>query len=519
MKIVNSDIMKELDRKTIQEHGIPGETLMERAGEGVFMAIKKNFSEEISRGVTIVCGKGNNGGDGFVVGRLLLQDNIRVNTFILGCKEDIKGDARLNLDRLIKLNAHIIEVSSGDDLRKNAGIMEKSGLIVDAIFGTGLGSGVTGIHRDAIEFINSLGKPVVSIDIPSGLSSDTGKILGSAVNADLTVTMGLPKLGQFLGSGIDNVGDLTVVDIGIPFTLVDSVSFPYTLLDESELSGLFPRRRKGSHKGDFGHLLILAGSVGKTGAAALTAMAAVRTGAGLVTIGVPESIYPIIASRLNEAMPEPLPETGAGTLSSRADKRIKELLEGKDALAVGPGLSTHSDTKKLLLNLVEKAEIPMVVDADGVNNLSGSLRSLGKAKAARILTPHPGEMARLIKSTNRKVQEDRIRTARDFAKEHGVVLVLKGARTIIADPKGNISINSSGNPGMASGGMGDVLTGMIGSLLAQGFSPYDAARAGVFLHGWAADRVADELGEAGMSASDLLEKIPLGIKRLARTSR
>jgi len=519
MKIVTSDIMKELDRKTILKHVVSGETLMERAGEGVFRAIKKNFSEEVSRGVTIVCGKGNNGGDGYVVARFLLQDGVQVFTFILGSKKDIKGDARLNLNRLIKLNARIIEISAGDDLRKNAGIMEKSGLIVDAIFGTGLSSGVTGMHRDVIEFINSLGKPVVSIDIPSGLSSDTGKILGCAVRADLTVTMGLPKLGQFLGHGIDYVGDLSVVDIGIPLSLVDSISSPYNLLDESELSGLFPRRRKGSHKGDFGHLLILAGSIGKTGAAALAAMAAVRTGAGLVTIGVPKSIYPIIASKLNEAMPEPLPETSAGTLSSRASKRIKELLDGKDALAVGPGLSTHSDTKKLLLNLVEDVEIPMVIDADGVNNLSGSLRSLGKAKALRILTPHPGEMARIMKSTTKKVQEDRIRIARDFAKEYGVVLVLKGARTVIADQEGNIAINSSGNPGMASGGMGDVLTGMIGSLLAQGFSPLDAARAGVFLHGWAADRVADELGEAGMSATDLLEKIPLGIRRLARKSR
>lgn len=517
MKIATADIIKELDRRTIQEHGIPGEKLMERAGEGVYRSIIKRFSAEAAQGVAIFCGKGNNGGDGFVVARYLARDGVPVTMFLLGSHDEVKGDARVNLDRLTRMNVPFTEVTSAREVKKIAGTITGHGLIVDAIFGTGLDNEVTGVYGEVIETINSCGKPVVAVDIPSGLSADTGKPLGCAVKADLTVTMGLAKIGQVIHPGSDYTGVLNVVDIGFPQELVSSAPIPYTLDDDGEFTGFFPRRKRDSHKGTYGHVLIIAGSVGKTGAAALCARAAVRSGAGLVTVGVPKSIYPVIAAKLDEAMPEPLPETTAGTLSTRAGKRISALLEGKGALAVGPGLSTHAETRKALLSLVEKVTIPMVIDADGLNNLSGALKLLKKARAPRILTPHPGEMARLIGSTVKKIQEDRIATARDFAVTYSVVLVLKGARTVIADPRGHVYINSTGNPGMASGGMGDVLTGMIGSFLAQGFSPVDASRAGVFLHGWAGDRVSDDQGEAGMAASDLLEKIPLGIRRFTRS--
>ncbi len=361
--------------------------------------------------------------------------------------------------------------------------------------------------------INRTGKPVVAVDIPSGIDAATGKVLGCAVKADLTVTFALAKLGHVLLPGEDYAGRLLVVDIGIPVEVAASAE-ACEFLDVAAIKPLLRKRERSAHKGRFGHCLVVAGSIGKTGAAAMAANSAVRTGAGLVTLAVPASLNAILEVKTTEAMTIPLPDGGEGYLSLLAKEAIAEAFAGKDAVALGPGISWRSETALLVRGLVEDAGVPLVIDADALNALSDDPSVLHNKSADLILTPHPGEMARLAGIATADVEADRIGTARKFAAQYGVYLVLKGARTVIAAPDGSIAINGSGNPGMASGGMGDVLTGVIVALLGQGYDPFTACKLGVFLHGYAADLVAAEKGEIGMSASDVQERLPFAIKQL-----
>ncbi len=505
MKLVTAAQMRELDRRAVEEVGIPSLVLMENAGRTTFQVLKKEFPR-LGGPVAVVAGRGNNGGDGFVVARYLANAGDPVTVFLLGSREQIQGDARVNLEILAHQNVEVVEILDEPGLEAEICRVAHCRLIVDALLGTGLNAEVKGLFRLAIERINSFKTPVLAVDIPSGLCADTGQPLGAAIKAQVTVTYGWPKIGQIVPPGRDYVGRLWQVDLGIPPQLAREV--PVELADAGELRALLSPRPFGSHKGTFGHLVVLAGSEGKTGAAALAAEGGLRAGAGLVTVGIPASLNDILEVKVTEAMTLPLPEApGARALGVEALSPLLDFMADKTALALGPGLGTLTETQELVRQLVRHLPQPLVIDADGVNALAGRQDLVNQAPGPRILTPHPGELARLLNCTSKEVQAARLDTARQAAARYGAVVVLKGAQTVVADPAGHISLNPTGNPSLASGGTGDVLTGLIGGFLAQLFSPWDAARLGVFLHGLAADYLAAESGR-GLIAGDLLTIFP-----------
>ena len=515
MKLVTREEMRELDRRTIEEIGILGLVLMENAGRGTAQIIKKRFGPEKKK-VAIFCGRGNNGGDGLVVARYLKNWGWSVKVYLLSEKEKITGDAKVNLEVWLKMGGELKEILNEEELHLIKEEIEKFDLIVDALLGTGLKDEVKGISKEAIQLINALGKPVIAIDVPSGIDATSGKVLGVAVKATLTATFGLPKIGLLIHPGLEYTGELFVVDISIPQVLVEEMNLKHTLLDPQEID-LWPLRPRplDTHKLSYGHLLIIAGSVGKTGAAAMAGEAALKMGTGLVTLGVPKSLNPIFEVKLTEVMTYPLSDK-EGVFSEEALKEVLEILPGKTALAIGPGIGTERGAKKLTLELLKLSRVPMVIDADGINCLVGELEVLKSKKAPVILTPHPGEMARLLGITSKEVQSQRIELSREFAKKYGVILVLKGSRTVIAEPGGHVFINPTGNPGMASGGTGDILTGMIGGLLAQGMNPLEAAKLGVYLHGLSGDLAKEERGEVCLVATDLLKYLPQAIKEVLK---
>ncbi|MFQ5901358.1 MAG: NAD(P)H-hydrate dehydratase [Thermodesulfobacteriota bacterium] len=513
MKVVDAETMQRIDAMAIKEYGLPRIALMENAGKGVAEIILRNFTDLKGKKVSIFCGKGNNGGDGMVVARHLTNSGTRVSVYLLANEDNITGDAKANLDVWKKMGGDIDTILSVSDIKRYESSIRHSMVLVDAIFGTGLSSEVEGIHSETIDFINRLDIPIVSVDTPSGLDCNTGRILGRCIVANITVTLGSPKVGLLLHEGIDHTGVLEMVDIGIPSDITEEIFSPYTLLDDEEIEDSLLPRRSDFHKGDAGHLLVLAGSLGKTGAAALVCKAALRVGAGLVTLGIPRSLNPVIEEKLTETMTYPLMETDDQTLSSDNIEIIKGLLKGKKALALGPGLTTHPEVKELLLNLIrDVVTVPMVIDADGINCLAGDIEVLQRSNAPIILTPHPGEMARLEDTTTSLIQEERLRVVREFAEEHSVVMVLKGARTLVSDTDGNLYINPTGNAGMATAGTGDVLTGVIGGLLAQGYMPLESAKIGVYIHGMAGDRITEDRGMLGVIASDIADELPMVLK-------
>ncbi len=513
MKVVAADEMREIDRRAMEEFGIPGAVLMENAGRGATDAIEEFISGEEIENILIVAGKGNNGGDGFVVARHLVNRGIECEVCLIGKKSNVKGDAKGNLDAALKMGIEITEM--GDNASILDSFIKRSGLIVDAIFGTGLSKEVSGIYRGIIEAINFSSLPVVSLDIPSGLDSTTGRPLGLSVEADMTVTFCLPKVGLVLYPGADFVGELVLAGIGAPYELLESDELKTSLVLEENVEDVLLPREADSHKGSYGHLLIVAGSTGKSGAAAIAADAALRSGSGLVTVAAPASINDILEVKLTEAMTEPLADGERGTLGAEAVERAFKLLEGKDALVLGPGISREAGTGEFVRKVAVNLDVPAVIDADGLWHLADDLEIIKKCKAPLILTPHPGEMAKLLGVSSKEVQEDRIGISRKFAEKYGCWLVLKGARTIIAAPDGNVYINTTGNPGMASGGTGDALSGMIGSFLGQGCTPPESALLGVYLHGYAGDLAAEEKGEASLIATDIIGKLPEVLKEFA----
>lgn len=516
MRLVTAAEMQKMDRATIEEVGIPGVVLMENAARGATRIFLDHFKPAGQSRVLVLCGRGNNGGDGYVMARYLHGAGLKITTVVLSELSKISGDAQTNLEILLRMGLEILEVPGPEEWAGRVALWEGYDFIIDGILGTGLNSPVKDFFKRVIEEVNQLGKPVMAVDIPSGLNADTGQVMGAAIKADLTVTFGFPKQGQLVFPGADLVGRLTRVDIGIPESVSRSVPTDCVLTVPDDFASLFRGEKPDIHKGSRGHLLILAGSTGKTGAATLTALGALRSGAGLVTLGVPESLNPILENKLTEAMTVPLPETEDGTLALGAEEEIKDLLEGKSALAIGPGLSTHRETVELVKRLVPTCEIPMVIDADGLNALSTDPQRLGSFQGETILTPHPGEMARLTGLQNSDVQRDRIGTALKFVKKYGCYLVLKGARTLVAEPEGKIHVNPTGNPALSSGGSGDVLTGLIGGFLARGWPTAKAAIAGVYLHGLAADFLAQPMGQAGILASELLYVFPELMDSLSR---
>ncbi|MBI4823000.1 MAG: NAD(P)H-hydrate dehydratase [Nitrospirae bacterium] len=496
MKVVTSVEMKEIDRKTIEDFGIPSETLMQRAGLSVSKRINEAFKP---RKVLVLSGPGNNGGDGIVAGRELYKSGWNVLVIILSEKDKLGKDC---------LNEYKIAKKFGVPMEFRTKINAKdthSSVIIDAIFGTGLRKPVTGEIANVIGFLNTSGSPIVSVDIPSGVSSDTGQVMGVGVKADITVTFGLPKRGHFLYPGRDLTGVLFIEDIGFPKELINSSSLKCHKIDKEDI--LIPERPFYSHKGTYGHVLIIAGSKGKTGAALMAGKACLRAGAGLVTLGVPESLMSIIQARVTEEMTLSLPETNS-MLSLRALPKILRFLDEKaDVLAIGPGIGVTKETEKLMKELLIRCIKPMVIDADGINVLKKEL--LKNTRAPLILTPHPGEMARLVGVNVSDIEKDRIGIALSFVKDFpNVVLVLKGVPTITASKNKGAFINTTGNPGMAKAGVGDVLTGMLAGLLAQGLCPIHAGITATYLHGIAGDISAEKKGYHSLIASDIIEAIP-----------
>jgi hydroxyethylthiazole kinase-like uncharacterized protein yjeF len=504
--------MRALDARAIAGLGIPGPRLMEHAGGGAAQAIARAFAPIRGKRVVIVCGRGNNGGDGFVVARRLQARGARVRVLLIGRKAEVKGDAALALGRWRGRTEEVVEEAQVRALGEE---LASAYVIVDALLGTGVSGPARGPAAAMIDAVNGAGRPVVSLDLPSGLGSDQGALLGATVTATMTVTFAGYKRSLLLHPSAGHAGRVVVVDIGIPPADVERGIATF-LLEESDVRRHFPPRRPDAHKGSFGHLLVVAGSIGKTGAAGLAGRAALRSGVGLCTIATAASQQPIVAGFGMEPMTEPLAETTAHTLSLKARDRVIDLLERCDAVALGPGLSLDPETQELIRGLVVDVRRPMVVDADGLSALAGHLDSLDRAAGPRVLTPHPGEMARMLGGTVADVQSDRLEVVRAFCARHGVVLALKGAGTVIGGPDGRVFVNPTGNPGMASGGSGDVLTGMVGAFLARGFDALTALQAGCFLHGLAGDLARGERGEEALIAGDIIEAIPAAMTSTRR---
>jgi len=512
--VFTAEEMRRLDQRAIAELGIPGATLMENAGRGAADAIVAALPAlgVPRRGarVVIVCGKGGNGGDGFVVARWLKRHGARPTVLLVHPPAEVGGDAGRKLEELKR--AGIRPRPFADD-RASADLLARAHLIVDALLGTGSRGVPEGGLARAIETINASGRPVVALDIPSGLSADTGAHAGAVIRAAATLTFAGLKRGLITSPGHELAGRVTVIPIGVPDHEIARGVTTF-LLEPGDVASHFPRRPRAGHKGTYGHLLLVAGSLGKTGAAALGAMAAMRGGAGLVTVATPASQQPVVAALVLEAMTEPLPETAARTLALKAREAIGELAGSRDAVAIGPGIGLDDETAQVARGVIRELRKPMAIDADALTALAGHLDVLRDAPAARCLTPHPGEMARMLGARVEEVQRDRIETTREFASRHRVYIVLKGARSVIGVPDGRVYVNPTGNPGMASGGTGDVLTGMLGAFLARGTEPAAALCSSVYLHGSAGDVAAERVGEEALIARDVIAAIPEAFKRL-----
>ncbi len=516
MILLNAAESRELDRLSQEKYGIASYSLMTRAGEAVADALVERFPEATTD-TLVIAGKGNNGGDGFVAAARLKHDGFAVRVAMLGKTVDLKGDAARADADYRAAGGTVVEMF--DEAKLEAAFRKRPSAIIDAIFGTGLNAEVKGIPRRAIETINSLPVPVVAVDIASGVNSDTGAIVGAAVKASLSVTFGHAKFGHVSYPGAELCGELKIVEIGFASHAIDEISPRGRLLDCDQVRPLIRPRPENSHKGMYGHPLVIAGARGKSGAVILASRAALRMGAGLVTAAVPESVQLIVAAGQAELMTEAIAERDGHFDGSHASEALNILLEGKDALIVGPGIGVSDDSKQLIEWLIASASAPgrpVLIDADALNALAALGCELAKrARGPVVLTPHPGEAARLLGETTKSINADRISAARRLAERTGATVLIKGARSVIAAPDGTVFVNSSGNPGMATPGMGDALSGIVGALLGQKMKPLDALALGVFLHGYAADRVARRMGRIGYIAGDLIDELPFALEALS----
>ncbi len=508
MRILTSEAMQGVDRRAIEEIGIPGLVLMENAAIGVVDALGERYPEASS--VAVFCGRGNNGGDGLAIGRHLSSRGYRVELFLLAGGR-LSEDAASQLEICRKLGLEVAEVEPGEAVKAARTIDAE--VFIDALLGTGLSRPLEGQWAELAEALTERREPVVAVDIPSGLSGSRSDVPGPHVRADLTVTFAAPKIAHVFPPAADSVGQVVVADLGFHSGLLAEADGDLELLQASELAPSLRPRSAGVHKGDLGHVLLLAGSTGKTGAAILAARSTVRSGAGLVTVAAPEPVLDVIAAGSIESMTLPLAVAGDGGLAPEAAAQLTAALAGKQVVAAGPGLGTTESTVELLRGLIE-IPIPLVLDADGLNAFAGRLSDLASRQAETVLTPHPGELGRLLQMDTAVVVKDRLSAARAAAEESGAVVVLKGHLTLVAEPGGGVAVNPTGNPGMATGGSGDVLTGVIAALIARGHDAATAARLGVFVHGSAGDLAAERRGEVGLAAGDLIDTLGIAFERL-----
>ena len=508
MKLATAEQMRELDRRAIEQARIPSVNLMERAAEGICAAALELLPERAGKcRAAVFCGSGNNGGDGIAAARLLFLSGVRTRVFLAGSYEKLTPDA---LEMTRRLSDCGIELEPFDpDSADQRDWTMRCDLLVDALFGTGLSREIAPgtLSAAAVDRINAAPGKVVAADIASGVAADSGNVLGRAVRADVTVTFTLPKIGHYAGDGAAASGEVRVRDIGIPRNLAEGLVCAAQTTEPEFIRASLPRRKPEGHKGTFGKLLIVGGSGAYTGAPYLAAEAAQRTGCGLVFLGVPRGIWAVEAAKCAGPMPFALPaDKHTAVLTAKALPEIERRLNGCDVLALGPGLGRSAQSDGLALTLLRRTEKPVVLDADGINALSGHIDCLDARRGrVTILTPHDGEFARLGGNLS---GGDRVKTAREFAMAHGCVLVLKGHHTVTATPQGNVLVNNTGNSGLARGGSGDVLTGMIASLLCQGATPAQAAACGVWLHGRAGDFAAAELTEYCVTPPDIIRMLP-----------
>jgi hydroxyethylthiazole kinase-like uncharacterized protein yjeF len=516
MKIVTADEMREIDRVTSKRFGVPSLTLMENAGTAVAEFVLSQYPS--AKRVGVICGKGNNGGDGFVVARKLHESGKEVGVTLLANSPELTGDAA---EMFAKLPFTAVTVGSNEELKRGpVRAAFQADILIDAILGTGFRPPVSGLYAEAIAALNANAAPVVSLDIPSGADADVmGEQTGAVARSDAIVTFTVPRPAHIFGM-LTN-GPIVVSPIGSPDEAIVS-SLNLNVITPRDVVSMIGPRSPTANKGNFGHVVVLGGSSGKAGAPAMAGMAALRIGAGLSTVVTPKGVAHTVAGFHPELMTEPLEQTEGGTISGKVStrRRIDALIQGKTALAVGPGISRNPETAKLVRWLVSKCEIPMVLDADGLNAFEGHAAELSGKGRSLVITPHPGEMARLVGSSVAAVQRDRLNVARTFAREHGVIVVLKGHRTVIAQPDGLMWVNTTGNPGMATGGTGDILTGMVAGLIAQNPDRImEAVIAAIHLHGLAGDVACVTMGEQSLVATDLLTALPEAFRRVKRAAQ
>lgn len=529
MQILNVAEMREVDRLTTERYGIPSLSLMENAGRSVADFMATRFRRLESRRIVVLCGKGNNGGDGFVAARHLADAGATPIVILVAAQNEMRGDAALNRDRWQKAGGEVRVVRTSSDWQTVRASINSADLIVDALLGTGFKGAVEGLLSEVIHEVNGRerGKVVIAVDIPSGLPADANGVVESSagtkdssrniVTADYTVTFTAPKVGMFSGNAAAYVGQLVVREIGSPPELVEEVGKgTVRWLEPREFSHFALPRKPDGNKGNYGHALIVAGSVGKSGAAVMASWAALRAGAGLVTAAVPEPVLPLVAMPNPEVMTEPLPATETGSISLRAleYERFDGIAKGKSVIGIGPGLTTQTETADFVRTVVGKyLDVPIVLDADGLNAFAGRAEKLKAARKMLAVTPHPGEMARLVGSDTKRIQSRRLEVAREAAAGWNAFVILKGYQTVVAAPDGRAWINSTGNAGMATGGTGDVLTGMLSGLIAQYGAGIAALCFGLYLHGLAGDIAYAESGEAPLMATDLIRAIPRAYKK------
>ncbi len=507
MYLVTSESMRAIDREAIDRHKIPSLDLMEKAGQGIAerLLIHNIIDPATDNKVAVICGKGNNGGDGFVVARYLHEAGVNVCLFFIGPVKELSKDASVNYNRAVKCGMPLTEikkVADFDDIKNYSHI-------IDAVFGTGFKGSPRDLSAEVIEFINEQETAVIAIDMPSGLNADKGTHQGAVIRADYTFALALPKYGLFLFPGSELAGVVDIVPIGIPDEVMKKQKLQHQLISAELVAKKLPERDPQGHKGDFGKLLAISGSTGMTGAACLCANSALRAGCGIVRVGCPQGVQTVLAIKLTEAMTHSLPDIAKrGVLALRSLGEIRKLSKEHDAIALGPGLGLHHETQELVRRFVANNEKPIVVDADALTALSADMNTLKESKAAMVLTPHAGEFERLTGVTVPDEIQERFDSVLDFAKNYNITLLLKGSPTIIACPNGNCYLNPTGNHGMATAGSGDVLTGIIGSLLAQGMTAEDAAVCGAFIQGTAGDMAADALTARAMIAGDMIDFLP-----------
>lgn len=513
MILVTAEQMRACDQRTIKEIGLPGMVLMENAAQGAVRVLTDQMGSLEGARVAVLAGRGNNGGDGLAMARILANQGAMCDVYLLAQKDQLSGDAAMNLKVALACGVRVVEGPDQARLEALSGEIARHELFIDAMLGTGLSKEVGGPYRAAIELLNQLEAPVMAVDIPSGLCADTGAVLGAAVMADLTATFGLVKQGLLL-DGEQYCGELFLVDISIPPAVENDLEVESHLLEAELVAALLNHRSPGAHKGSFGHLLVVGGSPGKSGAPCLAAMGGLRAGAGLVTACLPVGLGLVAEIKLTAAMSQPLAETAHGGLALEAAPTILQLMESRQTLVLGPGLGREEASLELARRLWADCPASLVVDADGLYALADAWGQVKPGAPQTVITPHPGEAARLLGISTAQVQADRLGAARKLAAQGGVVAVLKGARTVVAEPGGTVWINPTGGPLLASGGSGDVLAGVIGGLLAQGLGGLEAALVGVFAHGLAADLAAEEFGQRGLAAEELAGWLPAAFAAL-----